>query len=314
MKKSFFIAAALILFVSIASFAQNSEKLATILSKAEKQTENYRQTFKNLLADETKIFEVFDKNGNLKKKTTVKSSFLVYQSGKNDKITQELRNVLEVNGKLIPDSQKRSEKFLAELEKATTLEKELKELQAESSKYDTSWLIYGLTLNQAIALAPNLRPFFDFKLLGTENGNEVYVISYQQTKKSPNIVINDKVEATNDFTVNFNINTPDGLKNTNVFLRGKLWIDAKTFQLRREERELTAQTAEPLLLLSNIFEYQSSDYGILLPKTILINGFNFKKAKSGEKFLSLKETSVNFEYSRYRQTNVDVQILDEELD
>src|SRR4051812_15644257 len=83
--------------------------LDNILSEAQKQSENYRETFRNLLADEVKTFEEFDKRGEPERRTTVRSSFLVYQSGKNQTATAELRNVLEVNGKLIPDSQKRGE-------------------------------------------------------------------------------------------------------------------------------------------------------------------------------------------------------------
>ena len=188
MRKTIFISVTIILISSISAFAQNQRvPLETILSESQKQTENYRETFRNLLADEMKTFEEFDKKGNSDNKTIVKSSFLVYQSGKSKTSTAELRNVLEVNGKPIPDSQKRGEEFLAELDKQSTLESELKKLQSESSKYDKSWEVYGLTLNQAIALAPNQQPFFEFKLLGTENfqGNDVYVISFQQTKKSP---------------------------------------------------------------------------------------------------------------------------------
>ena len=316
MKKSIFIAAAIIFINTVAGFAQNSAvSLETVLSESQKKTEFYRETFKNLLGDELKTFEEFDKSGNSDKKTTVKSSFLVYQSGKRANATAELRNVLEVNGKLIPDSQKRGEEFLAELDKQTTLESELKKLQNEGSKYDKTWEVYGLTLNQAVALAPNLRPFFDFKLLGTETyqGNEVYVISYSQTKKNPYITVNEKEKTTpSELTLNFNLDIPGALKKGDIFLRGKLWIDAKTFQIWREERELTAQAGAPVVLLSNIFEYQPSDYGILVPKNISLTVFNAKKEKGGDKYSAVKDTNISFEYSHFRQTNVEVKILDED--
>jgi hypothetical protein len=288
--------------------------LSKILEETLKQSENYRETFKNLLADELKTFEEFDKKGNSDKKSTVKSSFLVYQSGRNAKTTAELRNVLEVNGKLIPDSQKRGEEFLAELDKQTTLESELKKLEKESSKYDNSWTVYGLTLNEAVSLAPNLRPNFDFKLLGTENyqGNEVYVVSYQQTKITPNITVDNKNLSPDQFYLSFGLDLPGSLKKEGVFLRGKLWIDAKTFQIWREEQELTAQIAEPLVILSTIFEYQTSDYGILVPKNIVLTVFNAKK--DGNKYYTVKDTTIGFEYSKFRQTNVDVKILDEETE
>lgn len=335
MKKSIFIALTIFFIGAVSIFAQTpvvsptppstsnptpvvsqtpKPLLNRILDETQKESENYRETFKNLLADELKTFEEFDKKGNSDKRATVKSSFLVYQSGKSAKTTAELRNVLEVNGKLIPDSQKRGEEFLAELDKQTTLESELKKLEKESSKYDNSWTVYGLTLNEAVSLAPNLRPNFDFKLIGTENyqGNEIYVVSYQQTKKSANISIDNKNLSPDEFYLSFGLDLPGALKKEGVFLRGKLWIDTKTFQIWREEQELTAQIAQPLVILSTIFEYQTSDYGILVPKNIALTVYNTKK--DGGKYMTVKDATIGFEYSKFRQTNVDVKILDEETE
>jgi hypothetical protein len=316
MKKSILIAVTFFLAGTAAVFAQNTTvpPLETILTESQKQSENYRETFKNLLADEFKTFEEFDKKGNSDGKTVVKSSFLVYQSGKSANSTNELRNILEVNGKPIPDSQKRGEEFLAELDKQTTLESELKKLQKESSKYDKTWLVYGLTLNQAIAIAPNLRPAFDYQFVGTENigGNTVYVVSYRQKTKSPFITVNEKGNSKPaELSVNFNIDIPGDLKKTERFLRGKLWIDAKTYQIWREERELIARTSDPVMLVSNNFEYQPSDFGILVPKTISLTIFTAKKEKD-DKYSSFKDSTVSFEYSKFRKTNVEVRILDDE--
>jgi hypothetical protein len=323
MKISVFLVGALVFFGAFNVFAQvpagpenPKPPLNVILDSAGLKSENYRETFRNLLADEVKTFEEFDKRGEPDKKTTVKSSFLVYQSGKNAKATAELRNVLEVNGKPIPDSQKRGEEFLAELDKQSTLESELKKLQGESSKYDKTWEVYGLTLNQAVVLAQNLRPAFDFQLAGTENfaGTEVYVISYLQKTKSPYITVNEsgKFRPT-ETAVNFNLDIPGELKKSNLFLRGKLWIDAKTFQIWREERDLIARTEDPVMLLSSIFEYQTSEFGILVPKMISLTIYNAKKEK-GDRFNSLKDTNISFEYSKFRQTNVEVKILDDETE
>ena len=41
--------------------------------------------------------------------------------------------------------------------------------------------------------------------------------------------------------------------------------------------------------------------------------FNAKKEK-GDKFNSLKDSIINFEYSKFRQTNVEVRILDDETE
>jgi hypothetical protein len=322
MSKTIFAALAFILLNSAFIFAQNAvptpqamsaPNLETILSEAQKQSEAYRESFRNLLAEETKTFEQFDKNGNLEDKTVIKSNFLVYQSGRDAKVTTELRNVVEVDNKLVPNSQQRSNEFLSELEKEKTAEKELQKIQSESSKYDKTLEVFGFTLNEAVVLNPKIRSFVDFKLLGAENyqGSEVFVVSYQQTKKSPYIIVNDKMNVSGNPAFEFKIDVPGALKNADKFLRGKLWIDAKTFQIRREEHELTVQAQEPVIVLSSIFEYQSSDYGLLVPKRIFVTFYDLKKQKGDGKYVAVKDTSVNFDYSKFRQTNVEVQILDD---
>ncbi len=307
-------AISLVLFyVAGISGQETAPNLDRILSEAQKQTEFYRETFKDLLAVETKTFAEFDKNGEVDENTQVKSDFLVYQSGKNTKVTTELRNVLEVNEKPVPNSQKRSNEFLAELAKEETLEKELKKIQKEGAKYDKTLEVYGLTLNEGVILAPNLRSSFEFKLVGRETyqGADVFVISYQQTKKSPYNVVNGKESFSSEASLFFDLDIPDSLEKNDAFLRGSLWIDAKTFQIWREEQELTIQAAEPLIALTTDFEYQASDYGILVPKEIIVTFYDLKKGKGNDKFASRKNASVSFDYSKFRKTNVELQVLDD---
>jgi Skp family chaperone for outer membrane proteins len=147
--------------------------LEMILTEAEKQTANYQETFRDLLATETKTFESYDKNGEPKERTVIESIFLVYQSSKDGRSSAELRNIVKKDDKLVPDSQARADRFLAELEKTTTLEKELEKIQQEGSRYDKTLEISGFTLYEGIALSTNLRSVFDFKLLGSENYREM---------------------------------------------------------------------------------------------------------------------------------------------
>jgi hypothetical protein len=248
----------------------------------------------------------------VKEQTVVESTFLVYQSGRNEKVSSELRNITKVDGKLVPDSQKRSDQLLAELQKTTTLEKELEKLQKEGSRYDKTLEINGLTLSEAVVLSDNLRPYFDFQLAGTEsfNGNDVYVISYQQTKKSPYISLNSNNPNPGELSLNFRLDVPGALKNSDALLRGKLWIDAKTYQVWREERELTVQSPNPVVLLATTFEYQPSDYGILVPKQISL--LSNLVRKNSNQYNAVKDTRVNFDYSKFRKTDVDVKIIDDD--
>lgn len=301
----------LLLGGSIFVSAQTAD-LQTVLSEAQKQTDFYRETFRNLLAEETKTFEEFDKNGNVDKRTVVKSNFLVYQSGKDAAKTAELRNVIEVGGKPVPDSQKRSNELLAELEKATTYEKELQKIVKESLRFDKTWEINGLTLNEGLVLHPNFRSSFDFKLVGSENlpDSSFYVISYRQNKPNPNIIINGKSPQTNDLTLQVQIDVPNSLKKEDLILQGKLWLDAKTFQLLREERNITTKANEPMILHTTNLEYAPSEYGIYVPKNIVMTFFDAKKQKESNNFSMIKDAVVSFEYSNFKKTETDVIILD----
>lgn len=288
--------------------------LEKVLIEAEKQTVFYQETFKDLLATETKTFEEYDKNGDLDEETVIESNFLVYQSAKDANRTAELRNVLVVNGKPIPDSQPRADRFLGELQKAQTLEKELDKIQNEGLRYDQTIRIINFTLYEAIVLANNLRPFFDFKLVSTENleGSEVFVVSYQQTRKSPFISIDEKESKAAGVKADFDINLPGALKKSDKFLRGKLWIDAKTFQIWREERQITVQSgAVPLIAQETVFEYTPSEFGILVPKRITFIDNNLKKISKSGDYNAVKASKVEFGYSKFKKTNVEVQIIDE---
>lgn len=287
--------------------------LETILSEAEKQTDFYKETFNNLLAIETKTFEKFDKNGEVKNEKTIESNFFVYQSSKGADVLSELRNVIKVDDKLVPDSQARADRFLGELQKTSTVEKELEKIQDEGLRYDKTIRISGFTLYEGVALADNLRSVFDFKLLGTEDyqGSEVFVVSYQQTKMSPFIAINEKTASGKGLKLDFDVSIPGALKKNDKFLRGKLWIDTTTFQIRREERQVVVQTANPLVAQNTIFEYQASEFGILVPKKITFVENDFRKTSKDGEFTAVKDTQVTFDYSQFRKSDTDVKLLDD---
>jgi len=308
---------------SISVFSQDAQptpspqpspaSLETILNEAAKQSLTYRETFKDLLATETKTFEKYKKDGNADNQTKVESNFLVYQSSKNGQ-TAELRNVVKVNDKPIPEGQERANRFLGELQKEKTAEKELEKIQDESSRYDKSVRISGFTLFEAITLAENLRPNFEFNLGGTENyqGKNVYVIDYRQTKKTPFITVNEKGSNEQGLKADYDVNLPGSLKKADKFLQGKLWIDAQTFQLLREERKIVVNAATPIVAQEMIFEYEPSQYEIYVPKKIVFTEYSFKKGSDKNNFTTVKNSQMTFDYSEFKRTNVDIEILDDD--
>lgn len=278
-----------------------------ILNKAVGQITLYINTFKNLLSTETKSFEIYDKKGEVKKRRTVTSSFIVYPLSQGEGRTAEYRNVLSVDGKPLDKTDERAQSFFERIARAESMSKELTQIEKESLRYDEELLINGLTLFQALALAKNLRPLFEFKLEGKQKfgGAEVYVISYRQIQGSTDITVNsDEEKPGNRITVNFEIET-DGKPALNERMRGKFLIDASTFRLWREEREITVQPAgfaDPLVVIREDLDYQNSDFEMLVPKKITHTHYRLKTKERSV----MKELQVTFEYSKFTRPDVEV--------
>ncbi len=317
----FFLLFTLVIFSSLSAFSQDAQTLPTpapppslntILDEAAAQALRYRETFRDLLAVETKTFDEFDKNGEIDDTKTIESNFFVYHSSKNGQ-SAELRNVFRVDGKPVSDTQERADRFLSELQKAKTAEKELEKIADESLRFDKSVIIYGLTLFEAIVLAENLRPFFDFSLAGEENfkGRNVYVVNYKQNRKSPYITINEKKSEEKAFSADFDLNLPGSLKKAEKFLQGKLWIDAENFQLLREEREVVVNAGAPLVAQKAVFEYEPSEYEIYVPRRITFTDYDFKKDGKNS-YSTRKASQVTFDYSEFKKTDVEIEILDDD--
>lgn len=304
--------AVVIFLLASSAFGQTSAPtpaLSTneILNKAVEQITLYISTFKNLISNETKTFEIYDKKGEVKKRRTVGSSFIVYQLSKGEGRPAEYRNVLAVDGKALEKTDERAQDFFERVAKTESSGKELAQIEKESLRYDEELMITGLTLFQALALANNLRPQFEFKLDGKQKleGAEVYVVSYRQSGASSDITLNsDEEKPGNRITLNFEVET-DGTPVLNERMRGKFFIDAATFRLWREEREITVQPPgfdEPLVVVREDFDYQNSDFGILVPKKITHAQY---RLKTKEKTV-IKEVQVTFEYSKFSRSDVEV--------
>ena len=307
-------AAVFLLFGTILIFGQDANPpvdLETILKNADAQTRVYREEFKNLLSEEVKIFEIFDSDGEIKKRSVVESNFIIYQSSKNEKISTEYRNVFKVDGKPVGDNEKRTVELFKNIAKAGSVTDELERIQKENSRYDKTLRVNGLTLLQSPILADYSRPFFNFKLAGRENlgGAENFVVEYLQTKPSPYVLINEESSDPSKITIGFALDLPKSLNKFNLFLRGKLWIDAQTFQIRREERELLAQvdsSSAPLVLLRSEFEYQPSDFGILVPKKFSFTYYEVKSKDKGREISTVLDTKATFEYAKFSKSDVEV--------
>ncbi|MEP7212248.1 MAG: hypothetical protein ABI791_04190 [Acidobacteriota bacterium] len=302
------IAFAALITSSVSSPAQTTSApavpVAEAVRRAAAQRAVYLEEFKNLISKENKTFEIFDKKGQIKKRRTVTSVFIVYQPVKSKEVV-EFRNVIAVDGKAVADADKRAEDLFTQLVDPESSEKELQKLQNESLRFDEGIYIDGLTLFQAVALADNLQPSFDFSLAGTDviDGRDVVVLAYEQKRSSPFITTDTSAKPVEGkLTLEYDV---DISGEVNPRLKGKLWLDAETMQVRRETRQLTVRPegfASPIVFTEDEFQYVQTDFPLLAPKRIV-----HLQNRIGKKDAVAQTTEkVVFEYEKFTRPDVEV--------
>lgn len=255
----------------------------------------YRDKFKDLTADEEQKVEEYDGEGKLKRQRLIVSDLIIYQSQLDPSSMSEYRNVRMVDGVAVAKRDERLVNLFGRLAKADSVKKELDRINRESRRYDLDNSFYGLTLNEGLLLSENLLPSFQFTDAGREQikGRDVVVLQYQQVARSPHLTLK--------------ISLPDELKGAESRYRGRLWLDAETAQLWREERELTLQhpsVSRPLILMRFEFEYTDSSFGILTPQRIVFSTYN--KGRVGPDKVPEQRVvgKITFQYSGFRRFDV----------
>lgn len=294
------------IILTIAASTVFSQDIASneIVDRTAARSKVYLETFKNLLSEEKKTFEIFDKNGKEKKRKTIESTFLVYQLSKGSGEIAEFRNVTAVDGKKIDNVDGRAQDFFEKVTKSSSSVKELDEIRNESSRYDADFAINGLTLFQAIALSDSLRNSFRFEVAGNEsiNGNETLVIKFEQVAANPSITVNSKTPTSDNYDIDI---SGDDKAALNARVRGKLWVDPITFNVRREVRERTIQPdgySSPMVVATNTFEYGDSGFGILTPTKIIHSQSRVDLKDKKER----PDITVTFTYGKFTQPDVEV--------
>ncbi len=309
--KNFLFAIAFLL-VSIQQLTAQEIDLEKFLDRAYQATIQYQETFKNLVSEELRTYDYFRKDGTLEDSRKIRSIFIVYQSPKNNAIA-EFRNVIEFNGKNVAREDKDIVKFFEKLSKSDSNEEEIKRLRKEADRFDGKTHAYGMTLSEAFILHRLYRPSFEFKILGKDKieGHDVIIVEYNQTKENLRISVN----ATNEERkkepngIGFNLlDLPDRFRPTNPRLHGKLWLDAETAQLWRNDFTVSIQPAvfsKPIISSEFSYQYQSGEYGILLPKIFSMTGYRFS-GKTDADLVRNKFGTKTFEYSKFSKPDSQV--------
>ena len=273
----------------------NSAELEELIRRASLSVSEYKTKFKDLTADEEQKVEEYDGEGKLKRQRRIVSELVIYQSQLDASLTAEYRNVLSVDGVAVAKREERLVNLFKRLAKAASVKKEIDRISRESRRYDLESSLYNQTLDQGLPLGQDVRASFQFTVAGREqvNGRDVIVLQYQQVAQSPHIT--------------FKLSLPPALKGAEPLYRGRLWVDAETAQLWREEREWALRLpslASPLVFMRFEFDYAASRFGFLTPQRIVVSTYNRGRTGADKLPELLLGGKVTFEYSGFRRFDV----------
>lgn len=287
----------------------SAAELEKFLDRAERQSQNYSRVFKNLSAEELKTKIFYKADGSVDEKRTIKSSFIVYQS---PNFISEFRFVREFNGKNVARDDHEVETFFNKLGKSKNYREEHERLKKESLRYDGVGDFWGMTMFQMRPLISFLRGDFKFKLLGKEEieGRDAWAIEYEQTKTSPYILANPLKTEIEGKTWYWRYDTwiSDAFRPTNALLKGKIFFDAETAQMMRNEYKVylnPKNLSRQIVAQEGVYEYQSSEFGISVPKKIWLILFHIK-GKDDQSLSVRKYLEFNFDYSKFSEFKTEI--------
>ncbi len=276
--------------------ASDAAATAELIGRASARMAEYRERFKDLVAEETQRIEEYG-DGGLKRRREVVSDLIIYQSQLDSSAAAEYRNVRLVDGNEVSRRDRRVEQLFGRLAEADIIKKELERIQRESKRYDLAYSLYGHTLNQGLPLHERLRASFRFTVTGggRMDGHDVIEVRYEQVSQTP------------DLDTRFS-SLPGRFKGAEPLYRGRLWLDRDTARLRREERELTISHASlptPLTLMKFEFSYADSRFEILTPTRIIFSNYDRGRDLPGGGAEVSLGGRVVFEYREFRRFGVD---------
>ena len=274
--------------------APSAADLDRMLTRFFETADEYEKAFRNLTAEETKYIEVFKKSGEIDKRRRIVSDLIVYHSARDSSgLAIEYRDVQSVDGKPVGRRGERALQVLTNAASTKDVQKELTAIARETHRYEFNSHVMGLTIQQAVVLGRR-RDSFAIDWAGRDQiaGRDVVVIDYRQTGPVPR---GGEVRLPREF------GDPEPVH------RGRLWLDAETFQLRREVREMLAPhpaLPDPILVFRQETIYAQSRFGILVPERIALDFlFHFSHPKNKPPSMALSER-MTFTYGAFRRFDV----------
>lgn len=232
------------------------ESAESFLRRAQDQAREYIEQFADLTGEEHRKIELFDERGVPTMSRTMVSALVVYRLQSDQSRTVEYRDVEVVDGKPIRDHARRAVKIWSELSALRSPNQEEERIVHESERYDIGFAASGFTLFQGLPLGVWCQGAFQLQERGSEvvNRRQTRIFSYRQVRPCDQ--------------VHYALALPPAFRGT-VRQSGRLWLDAKTAQLVREDRNVEVGTgAQKWRAVHFRFDYADSNFGLLLPAAI----------------------------------------------
>ena len=284
-------------------------ELDAVVTRFVTAAREYQRVFLNLVAEETKVAEVFDQSGRLKKQRTIVADLLVYRpvQVRNEKAPKinlkmaffistspdaaEFRDVRAVDGKAVAKQSTRALDLLTRASQSGSRQKEIEIINRESFRHDLGYGFTGVTINQPVWL--ELREMFPAKWVGREriDGHDVVVLDYQ--------------EAPGTSHLNREFYKDQGF--TSSFTRGRVWIDAVSSQLRRDRWEVAGvhpALPDPVTIVRREGTFTESRFGILVPQRGVVEFFERGKQVKNQPPTYFRAARTTFTCTAFRQFNV----------
>jgi hypothetical protein len=272
--------------------APSAAELDDIVRRVAARGTEYETTFRNLVGEELKRAEVFEQGGRVEKRREIVSDLLVYHPVRSsDGETTEYRDVRTVDGKAVKGRSERAVDLLAKASKAHSLSKELEAINRDGLRYDMSFSAIGHVIHQTGARV-HFNEHEEFRIewagRGQIDGHDVITLDYRQLTSRP---------ATSQ-------ESEQGL--VRMFIRGRSWVDADTFKLRRERWEAAGTVSgsaelQPFLRRESL--YVDSRFGILVPQHIDFEFYQRAKGTKGAPEFFLRERT-RCTYGTFRRFEV----------
>lgn len=233
--------------------------------------QHYIEAFADLTADETRATQIFDEHGLAATRRSTQSAFVVYRLRNDPRDVVEYREVISIDGHEVKGHAARAAKVWREVAEAHSPREEVKRITADSERYDLGLAETGLTLFEGLPLRQRCAGDFTFREMRKETAGDrpVRVFAYRQVHPCG--------------AVAYQFVLPGRLADSPLLHAGELALDAETGQVVHEERNIYAGNLDekPVRVAHIAMGYGGSPFGILVPKTIVLETFLPREDVSG---------------------------------